>query len=146
VLRARPAYRLVVDLRDNLGGDIRPFQPLVSGIWSDPAINRRGRIFGLINDFTASAATFDSYILRETTNALLIGQQVADPIQEFGGGQLLRLPHYGVRIQVTRMVDNSPQTRHGIPDIVVAPTLSDWLAGRDPVLAKALAYGQTRGP
>jgi hypothetical protein len=27
---------------------------------------------------------------------------------------------------------------------VVAPTLSDWLTGQDPVLAKALAYGQTR--
>ena len=44
------------------------------------------------------------------------------------------------------MVVNSPQTRHGIPDIVVAPTLSDWLAGRDPVLAKALAYGRTHRP
>jgi hypothetical protein len=29
---------------------------------------------------------------------------------------------------------------------VVAPTLTDWLAGRDPVLAEALAYGRTRGP
>jgi hypothetical protein len=144
-LRAHPAYRLVVDLRDNLGGDPEPFGALVSGIWSDPAINVRGRIFGLINGFTASAATFDSSTLRESTNALLIGQQAADPIQEFGGGQVLRLPHYGVRIQVTRMVVNSPQTRHGIPDIVVAPTLSDWLAGRDPVLAKALAYARTRG-
>jgi hypothetical protein len=32
-----------------------------------------------------------------------------------------------------------------IPDIMVAPTLSDWLAGQDPVLAEALAYGQSRG-
>ena len=143
-LRAHPAYRLVVDLRDNLGGDTAPFGALVSGIWSDPAINARGRIFGLINDFTASAATLDSSTLRTTTNALLIGQQAADPIQEFGNGQVLKLPHYGLEIQVTRTVVNSPHTRHGIPDIVVAPTLSDWLAGRDPVLAKALAYAQTR--
>jgi hypothetical protein len=84
VLRAHPAYRLIVDLRDNLGGDSQPFQALISGIWADRAINRRGRIFGLINDFTASSAALDSYNLRLTTNALLIGQQVATPINESG--------------------------------------------------------------
>jgi len=145
-LRAHPAYRLVVDLRDNLGGDNRPFQALISGIWADPAINQRGRIFGLINDFTASSAALDSYDLRQTTNALLIGQQVATPINEFGNAHVLRLPHDGVIIQVTTAVANPAQTRYGIPDIAVAPTLSDWLAGEDPVLAEALAYGRTRGP
>jgi hypothetical protein len=58
---------------------------------------------------------------------------------------VLRLPHYGVLIQVTRTVNNPAQTRMGIPDIVVAPTLPDWLAGQDPVLAEALAYARTRG-
>jgi len=99
VLRAHPAYRLVVDLRDNL---------------------------------------------RQTTNALLIGQQAADPIDEFGNSRMLRLPHYGVLIEVTTAVINPAQTRYGIPDIAVAPALSDWLAGQDPVLAEALAY--TSGP
>jgi len=100
-----------VDLRDNLGGDCQPFQALISGIWADRAINRRGRIFGLINDFTASSAALDSYNLRLTTNALLIGQQVATPINESGNGHVLRLPHYGVLIQVTRTVNNPAQTR-----------------------------------
>jgi hypothetical protein len=146
VLRAHPAYRLVVDLRDNLGGDSQPFGALVGGIWAEPAINRRGRIFGLINDFTASSAAVDSYSLRQTTNALLIGQQVATPITEFGDARELRLPHYGVLVAVTTAVANPAQTRYGIPDIAVAPTLSDWLAGKDPVLAEALAYGPARGP
>ena len=146
VLRAHPAYRLMVDLRENSGGYLEPFGPLLRGIWDDRAINVRGRIFGLINDSTASAATYDSYVLRQATNALLIGQQTADPRQKFSDARPLRLPHHDVRIQVTRIIFNPSQTRHGIPDIVVAPTLSDWLAGRDPVLAKALAYGRTRGP
>ncbi len=97
VLRAHPAFRLVVDLRDNLGGDDRPFGALLSGLWSDPAINVRGRIFGLINGFTASSAAVDAGSLRQTTNSL-------------------------------------------------PPMLHDWLAGLDPVLAEALAYGRTRTP
>lgn len=146
VLRAHPAYRLVVDLRENPGGDPEPFGPLLRDIWDDPAINVRGRIFGLINDSTASVATHDSYVLRQATNAVLVGQQAADPVQQFATARPLKLPHYGVPIQVTRIIFNPTQTRHGIPDIVVAPTLSDWLAGRDQVLAKALAQGRTRGP
>jgi hypothetical protein len=69
VLRAHPAYRLMVDLRENSGGYLEPFGPLLRGIWDDRASNVRGRIFGLINDFTASAATYDSYVLRQATNA-----------------------------------------------------------------------------
>jgi hypothetical protein len=45
VLQAHPAYRLVVDLRNNLGGESQPFAALINGIMADPAINRRGRIF-----------------------------------------------------------------------------------------------------
>jgi hypothetical protein len=54
-LRVHSGYRLIVDLRDNPGGDSRPFQALINGIRADPAINRRGRIFGLINGGTASS-------------------------------------------------------------------------------------------
>ena len=143
VLRQHPAYRLIVDLRDNLGGDSQPFQALVHGIWADPAINRQGRIFGLINDFTASSAALDSNTLRQSTNALLIGQQAADPIDQFGNdNKELQLPHYGVHIQVTTAVINPARTRYGIPDIEVAPTPQDWLTGQDPVLARALSYGR----
>jgi hypothetical protein len=135
-----------VDLRDNLGGDNRPFEALLSGIWADPALNRRGRIFGLVNDFTASSAALDSGSLRQTTNALLIGQQVATPVTEFGNSRILRLPHYGVILAVTTADINPAHARFGIPDIVVAPALSDWLAGFDPALAAALAHGRTHRP
>lgn len=146
VLRAHPAFRLIVDLRNNPGGDSQPFQASITGIRADPAINRRGRIFGLINDFTASSATVDSYQLRRVTNALLIGQEAADPIDEFGNdNRLLRLPHYGVLVQVTTTVVNPSKTRYGIPDIGVAPTLHDWLTGQDPVLVRALDYGRSHG-
>jgi hypothetical protein len=70
----------------------------------------------------------------------VIGQQASDPIDEFGNdSHLLHLPHYGVLVQVTTAVINSTQIRYGIPAIKVAPTLADWLTGRDPVLARALA-------
>ena len=37
MLRRHRGYRLIVDLRDNLGGNSAPFMPLAEGIAADPA-------------------------------------------------------------------------------------------------------------
>jgi hypothetical protein len=141
VLQQHPGYRLIVDLRDNGGGDSAPFGALIADIVHDPAVNVRGRIFGLVNGFTDSSATVDAYHLQSRTNALLVGQQVADPIDEFGNNNgLLRLPYYGMVVQYTTAVINPRRVRFGIPSIVVAPTVRDLLTGTDPVLAAALDY------
>jgi len=140
LLKQHPGYRLVVDLRDNSGGDSQPFEALIADIVHDPAVNVRGRIFGLVNGFTNSSATVDANNLQSQTNALLIGQQPADPVDEFGDDSLVRLPYYGMVVEYTTAVINPGRARFGIPSIVVAPTVRDWLTGTDPVLAAALDY------
>jgi hypothetical protein len=143
VLDAHPGYRLIVDLRNNGGGDSTPFQSLLASIARDRALNRRGRVLGLINGLTASSATLDAGLLDHVTRGLLIGQQVSDPVDEFGNDNgLLRLPYNDVLIQYPTATVNSPRTPQGIPDLPVAPTVHDLLTGADPVLAAALAYGR----
>jgi hypothetical protein len=141
ILRTHRDYRLIIDLRNNPGGDGAPFQSLVDGIRADPAINRPGRVFGLINPWTNSSATVDAYELSQLTHALLVGQEVRDPIDEFGNdyGEL-KLPGLPLSVQYTTAVINGSKTMYGVPDIVVAPTLHDWMAGIDPVLERALTY------
>jgi hypothetical protein len=92
VLRAHPGYRLIVDLRNNGGGDSYPFQALVDGIQAVTAINQPGRVIGLVNQFTDSSATVDAQSLKAGTKAVLIGQAVADPIDAWGNEQFLTLP------------------------------------------------------
>ncbi len=146
LLRDHPVYRLIIDLRDNGGGDSRPFQALIDGIVDDSRINQPGRIFGLVNGLTASSASLDANALNHQTSGVLIGQTVADPIDKFGNdNNSLRLPHYGIVIQYTTKVVNPRQARYGIPNITIAPTLRDWLTGADPVLAAALAYDRSAG-
>ena len=146
VLRQHPGWRLIVDLRDNRGGDSEPFLALIKDIQADPAVDRVGRVFGLLNSLTDSSASVDAYALSHQTHALLIGQQVADPIDEFGNDGMMLLPHYGVVVQYTTKVVNPGKVRFGIPDMIVAPTLQDWLTGTDPVLAAALSYGKAGSP
>ncbi len=142
VLRQHPEYRLIVDLRDNPGGDSDPFQTLIDGITANSAINQRGRVFGLINQQTDSAATVDAGNLSQQTNATMIGQPVEDPIDEYGDDDgVLKLPYWGVSVQYTTAVVNRTGVPLVGPDITVAPTIQQVLAGQDPVLQAALDYG-----
>jgi len=47
ILKQHPDYRLIADLRGNIGGDTTPFQSLVNSLAANPEINRPGRVFGI---------------------------------------------------------------------------------------------------
>jgi hypothetical protein len=140
VLRAQPSYRLIVDLRDHSGGDTAPFASLLDGLMADPALHRRDRIFGLVNQRTDSSATLDANSLSRVQNAVLIGQQPGDAIDEYGNESSFTLPDSGITVIYTTKVVNDPHNRLAAPGIVVSPTLQQTLTGADPVLATALSY------
>ena len=140
VLRRQPSYRLIVDLRDNSGGDTEPFTSLIVGLTADPALHRRDRIFGLVNQYTDSSATLDANSLSQVPNAVLIGQQPGDAIDEYGNESSFTLPNSGITVTYTTKVVNAPHRRLAAPDIVVAPTIRQVLTGADPVLDTALNY------
>jgi hypothetical protein len=139
LLRAHPDYRLIVDLRNNSGGSTAPFQSLISGIQADPRLSAPGRVIGLVNQFTDSAATTDAWSLTQVA-AELIGQPPADPVSQWGNEQTFTLPGSGLVVEYTSKVTNPSGTPLGLPDIVIKPTLAQVLAGDDPVLAAALSY------
>lgn len=139
LLTAHRDYRLIVDLRDNGGGDDGPFQSLISGLKADPRLRAPGRVIGLVDQFTDSSATVDTQSLKEA-GAVLMGQPPADPLDNWGNEQTFRLPHSGLVIQYTTASINGTGARWGIPDVVIKPTLAQLLAGEDPVLAAALSY------
>jgi hypothetical protein len=142
VLRRNPSYRLIVDLRDNGGGDTQPFTFLTGALRADPALHRPDRVFGLVNQQTDSSATLDASSLGQIPNALLIGQQPGDPIDEYGNEQFLTLPNSKLQVIYTTKVVNPGARPLAAPDLVITPTIRQVLAGQDPVLAAALSYGR----
>jgi hypothetical protein len=141
LLNRNPGYRLIVDLRDNVGGDSGPFGSLVNDIETDPQLDRPGRIIGLVNQFTFSAARADVVALQQA-HVLLMGVPPEDPIDEYGDDQALQLPDSDITVVYTSGVVNGSAVAQGTPGVVIAPTLHQVLAGQDPVLAAALGYGR----
>jgi hypothetical protein len=139
VLKTHRDYRLVVDLRENAGGDASPFQSLLHGLRADPRLRTPGRVIGLVDQFTDSSATVDAHSLKQA-GAVLMGQPPADPLDIWGNEQTFRLPRSGLVIQYTTITVDGARSPWGIPDVVIRPTLAQILAGDDPVLAAALSY------
>ena len=139
LLRAarRPKVRrVVVDVRLNHGGNNQTYAPLLNAL-SQPAISRKlvlltGRqTFSAAGNFTADVARF--------TKARIVGELAGGAPSQWGDSVTVDLPLTGLVARVaTKYQDFGPpgSTR---PDVLVEATAADFLAGRDPVLARALA-------
>jgi hypothetical protein len=141
-LRDSAAARLILDLRDNSGGDYTLARDcLVYPTWRLPAISRAGGLYVLIGRKTFSAAMVTATDFRRETEAILVGEPTgARPVgfQELG---TIDLPRSGLRAHyATRRYRFADTDLPAVfPDQRIDP---DWRAersGRDPALEWCLA-------
>jgi hypothetical protein len=137
--------RVIVDLRLNGGGDNTTYGTLLAAL-QDPSINRRGRLFVLIGRATFSAAANFVADVDRSTKAIFVGEPTGGGVEIYGDSVPFALPESGLEVHVATRYWNFGKgpgdKRLAIsPDIPVAVTVSDFLAGRDPVLGAALNAG-----
>lgn len=138
----RPGFhRLVIDARHNGGGDNTTYRPLIDLLRSGP-LRERGKVALLLGRMTFSAAgNFAAAVDRET-KAILVGEPSGGAPNQFGDRIPIELPRAGLTAYVAaEWVEVAPgDTRLAVePDVAVEPTAADALAGRDPVLERAVA-------
>jgi hypothetical protein len=140
LLRRPRVRRVVVDLRSNGGGDIQTYSPLLEGLRSREA--RRKRLVLLIGRFTFSAAVHFAIDVRRTTDAVLVGEPAGGAPNHYSDTDPVKLPVTGWTVRVPRIHWVKMPGRRGLtlePDVRVELKARDFFAGRDPVLAAALA-------
>jgi hypothetical protein len=134
-------HRLVIDVRYNGGGDNTTYWPLIELLRSGP-LQQRGRVAVLLGRMTFSAAGNFAASVDHETNAILVGEPSGGAPNQWGDRIPIELPRAGLTAYVAaEWVEVAPgDTRLAVePDVPVEPTAADVLAGRDPVLARALA-------
>ena len=138
----QPPRRIVVDLRQNGGGDFtkgRDF--VVSQIKKRDAINRRGRLFVIIGRWTYSAGMSNAADFRKETNAILVGEPTGARANGYQENRGFILPNshlpvsYSTEYYKFQDQDNTPI----MPDKRIDPDWASYRAGRDPVLEWILA-------
>ncbi|MGB7280802.1 MAG: S41 family peptidase [Candidatus Acidiferrum sp.] len=162
---ARKHQTLILDLRDNPGGNIMALDWMIGNLFDHsvtiatqitrkgekPQISKSrgkniytGKLIVLVDSNSASAAELFARVMQLEHRATIVGDRTSGLVME-----ALHYPfHTSGDIQVfygasitnadLRMSDGKSLEKVGVtPDIVVLPTASELATGEDPVLAKA---------
>ena len=86
--------RLVIDLRQNGGGDFfEGREHLIEPIKKRPAINQKGRLFVVVGRTTFSAAMVNAIDFRKETNAILVGEPIGERPNSYSENDEMTLPN-----------------------------------------------------
>ena len=136
-LFAQPVETLIVDLRDNPGGNSSVMQPLLTRSQATPAINRPDRLFVLIGRKTFSSAVINAIQLDQQTNATLVGEPTGGKPNSYGEIRSFVVPSglltvfYSTRF-FTLLPQQDPESLQ--PEVAIPPTPAAYFAGRDAVM------------
>lgn len=132
--------RVVLDLRDNPGGELPAGRPLVVAL-REVVADRPGALRILVNRCTFSAAALMASELATTTDALIVGEPMGGSPGIWADARPYTLPGSGIVVHVaSRWYEPVDPTLPATvaPDVSVATLWSDRAAGRDRALEAAL--------
>ena len=133
--------RLVIDLRNNTGGDNTLLRPLLVALIRS-RVNLRGGIFALVGPTTFSAAQNFVNRLENYTEVVYVGEPTGENVNFYGDPAGITLPHSHLEAAVSRLwwQDEDPRDKRSatFPEITIEPTFRDYVTGADPALQYAL--------
>jgi hypothetical protein len=138
--------RIVIDLRQNPGGDNHNYVNLLS-LLTSPEIDRPGRLVVLTDRVTFSAAANFATEIEQGTQARFVGEAPGGGLNFWDDVDWVHLDDYVVPMRVAVSVRYWEKSTPDDPRLTIEPDLAvptraaDYFAGRDPVLDAALAMG-----
>lgn len=137
-----PVEKMVIDIRNNNGGDNTILKPLIHKLIQNKKINKKGRLFTVIGRLTFSAAVNLVTELEKHTETIFVGEPTAAAPNHFGETQLIRLPISKVAVLYSSQFWQGSMPwdkREWIePSIKIELSSDDYKNGHDPILKKIL--------
>lgn len=130
--------RIVVDLRNNGGGDSAVLQPFLAELAARPTLE----VYVLIGRRTFSSALMNAIELDQQADALLVGEATGGRPNHYGEVRSFRLPNSQIQVSYAtryfRMLPNDDPSSLE-PERVTPVTIANQLSGFDAALTAALA-------
>lgn len=136
--------RVILDIRNNVGGEGNLNLRVVKGLVRREKIDRRGGLFVIIGRRTFSAAQLLAHQLDEWTEAIFVGEPTGSSPQFYGDHSFFRLDNSGILVSAspTFWQPGGPYDRRPYlpPALTFEPRFEDYVANRDPAVEAILAY------
>ena len=140
---ANPVDKLVIDLRNNSGGNNGLNTPLVVDMIRSK-VDKHGHLFVITGRQTFSAAQNFTNQIEKWTEAIFVGEPTADHVNMYGDNRPFTLPNSGLTVRASTLwwqdLDPRDERKWKAPDIAADLSFDDYRAGRDPVLQAVLDY------
>ncbi len=131
--------RVVLDLRDNPGGELPAGAPLVE-LLQQVARDRPGALRLLVGRCTFSAAALVATELLATTDARLVGEPMGGAPGLWADARIHHLHESGIAVHVASgTYGDLDQPAETVPDVTVPVRWADHVDGHDPALDAALS-------
>lgn len=131
---------VIIDLRNNGGGNSSIAAPLIEGLAQRAAINHADRLFVLISRRTFSSALLNALDLQMKTNATLVGEPTGGKPNHFGEVRSFTLTHSGLRVfhstRYFQVVSDDPDSLN--PDVAIPVRAADYISGKDAAFDAAI--------
>ena len=141
-LDEHPVERVIIDMRQNPGGEPMTAAPLIEGLAARKRLGEEGRLFVLTGRRTFSAAVTNTADLRRLAGARLVGEAPRGKPNHPGEGRDIVLEQTGVVAAVsTQFVERDPDLGEALYLPVDIPVVCTWEAfeeARDSGLEAAL--------
>lgn len=135
--------KLIIDIRDNGGGNGGLNRYPVQQILRRPALDQQGHLFVITGRRTFSAAQQFANLLEAWTQTTFVGEPTGQKPSQYGDRRPFELPNSHVLIQLSTVYHQAPNEfdqRSFVPPAWYTPmTSADYAAGRDPALETILS-------
>ena len=140
-ISAHQVDKIIVDLRNNGGGNSSIINPLLYYIQGSP-FNQSGKLFVITNRGTFSSALLNSISFKQNTDCILVGEPTGGKPNSYGEVRTFSLPNSGIFVQYCtkyfKTVGGDPESL--FPDYDVEISFADYINCKDPVLDFILNY------
>ena len=142
-LDQHPVDRLIIDLRQNTGGEPMIAEPLIEGLERRSDLGAGGGLFVLVGRRTFSAALTNAAHLRSRAGARVVGEAPRGKPNSPSEGRDIDLPRTKIWASVsTEFVERDPElgdTDYLPVDVEMGLSFDEYRRATDPVLEAALA-------
>ena len=136
-VNGHPIKRLVIDVRQNRGGDFTKVRgQLLPGLKQVTVLRQPGAFFVITGRATQSAAVVNALDFRKEMKAILVGEPTGGRPNGYSEHGEFKLPNSGLTVSYSSRYYKfqDEDTPAVMPDKVIEPAWEAYQAGRDPVM------------